>query len=164
MRVRSKTCVSVLAVAALLFLLSCARGLKETRLTTEYPEFTMIIASDSSEFKDSIRRRIISKYSEYGNVEVVNMNKLKSIRPEDYDVILIIDTCMSWGGLNWSLKSFLDKSIDRKNVVLFMTSADPEWEFSYKDVDAITSASKIQDEETIFAVISSEIDIILAKE
>jgi hypothetical protein len=160
-RIRSEKCISVLAIVALAFLASCTRNVKETQLTTERAKFTLIIAGDSSDFKDGIRNRIIARYSNSGNIDVVNIKKLKNIRPEDYDVILIMDTCIGCEDFNWSMKSFLDSLEDNKNVVLLMTTGYAHYEYSYGGVDAITAASRIADEEEIVTRISEEIDRII---
>ena len=115
MRIRSEQYISVLAIVALAFLASCTRNVKETQLTTENAKFNLIIAGDSSDFKDKIRNRIIAQYSNNGNIDVVNINKLENIRPEDYDVILIMDTCIGCEDFNWSMKSFLDRLEDNNN-------------------------------------------------
>ena len=164
MRIRAEQCISVLAIVALAFLASCTRNVKETKLTTENAKFNLLVAGDSSDFKDRVRNRIIARYRKNGNIDVVNINNLKDIRPEDYDVILIMDTCIGCEDFNWSMKSFLDRLEDNNNVVLFMTAANPNYEYSYGSVDAITSASRIANEEETFTEISEEIDKIIAGE
>ncbi len=59
------------------------------------------------------------------------------------------------------MKSFLDRLEDNNNVVLFMTAGNPDYEYSYGGVDAITSASRIANEEEIFTELSEEIDRII---
>ena len=140
------------------FLVSCSRNVKETKFTTENAKFNLLVAGDSSDFKDRVRNRIIAQYRKKGNIDVVNINNLKDIRPEDYDVILIMDTCIGCEDFNWSMKSFLDRLEDNNNVVLFMTAGNPHYEYSYGSVDAITSASRIANEEKIFTELSEEID------
>ncbi|MGW8223313.1 MAG: hypothetical protein ACWGP1_14290 [Syntrophobacteria bacterium] len=161
MRIRSEQCILTLAIVALAFLASCTRNVKETQLTTENAKFTLIIAGDSSDFKDEIRNRIIARYSNSGNIDVVNIKKLKNIRPEDYDVILIMDTCIGCEDFNWSMKNFLDRLEDNNNVVLLMTTGYAHHEYSYGGVDAITAASRIANEEEIVTRLSEEIDRIL---
>lgn len=161
MRIRSEQCITVLAIVALAFLASCTRNVKETQFTTENVKFNLLVAGDSSDFKDRVRNRIIARYRKNGNIDVVNINKLKNIRPEDYDVILIMDTCIGCEDFNWSMKSFLDRLEDNNNVVLFMTAGNPHYEYSYGGVDAITSASRIANEEEIFTELSEEIDRII---
>ena len=161
MRIRAEQCISILAIVALAFLASCTRNVKETQLTTENAKFNLLIAGDSSDFKDGIRDRIIARYRNNGNIDVVNIDKLENIRPEDYDVILIMDTCIGCEDFNWSMKSFLDKLEDNNNVVLLMTTGYSHYEYSYGGVDAITAASRIADEEEIFTELSAEIDRII---
>ena len=161
MRIRSEQYISILVIVALAFLASCTRNVKETQLTTENAKFTLIIAGDSSDFKDGIRNRIIARYSNSGNIDVVNIKKLKNIRPEGYDVILIMDTCIGCEDFNWSMKGFLDRLEDNNNVVLLMTTGYEHYEYSYGGVDAITAASRTADEEEISTRLSEEIDRIL---
>ena len=164
MRIRAEQCISILAIVALAFLASCTRNVKETQFTTENAKFNLLVAGDSSDFKDRVRNRIIARYRKNGNIDVVNINNLKDIRPEDYDVILIMDTCIGCEDFNWSMKSFLDRLEDNNNVVLFMTAANPNYEYSYGSLDAITAASKIANEEEILTELSEEIDKIIAGE
>ena len=164
MRIRAEQCISILAIVALAFLASCTRNVKETKFTTENAKFNLLVAGDSSDFKDRVRNRIIARYRKNGNIDVVNINNLKDIRPEDYDVILIMDTCIGCEDFNWSMKSFLDRLEDNNNVVLFMTAANPNYEYSYGSLDAITAASKIANEEEILTELSEEIDKIIAGE
>ena len=161
MRIRAEQCISILAIVALAFLASCTRNVKETQFTTENAKFNLLVAGDSSDFKDRVRNRIIARYRKNGNIDVVNINNLKDIRPEDYDVILIMDTCIGCEDFNWSMKSFLDRLEDNNNVVLFMTAGNPHYEYSYGSVDAITAASRIANEEEIFTELSEEIDRII---
>jgi hypothetical protein len=163
-RIRSEQCILTLAIVALVFLVSCTRNVKEAQLTTENAKFNLIIAGDSSDFKDGIRNRIIARYSNHGNIDVVNIDKLENIRPEDYDVILIMDTCIGCEDFNWSMKSFLDRLEDNKNVVLLMTTGYAHYDYSYGGVDAITAASRTANEEEIFTRLSEEIDKIIAGE
>jgi len=160
-RIRSEQYISIVAIVALAFLASCTRNVKETQLTTQNAKFNLIIAGDSSDFKDKVRNRIIARYSNSGNIDVVNIKKLKNIRPEDYDVIVIMDTCIGCEDFNWSMKSFLDKLEDNNNVVLLMTTGYSHYEYRYGGVDAITAASRIADEEEIFTRLSEEIDRII---
>jgi len=152
----------VLLLLTMALLAACARSLRETRLTTADPQFSLLIAGDASEFKDRLRTRIISHYRNRGNIDVINIKQLKQVRASHYDVVLIMDTCLAWTGFNPSLKAFMEHLEGGKNVVLFMTAGDPDWAFSFKDIDAITSASRIENEDSVFAEIVKRIDGIIA--
>lgn len=153
----------LLLALSLIFLssYSCTSSVNETQLSHENPLFSMIIASDSSEFKDSIRNRIIQQYQNEGNIEIVNIKRLKDIDPTDYDVVLIIDTCLAWSGFNPALNSFLEDNQSKDNVVLFMSAGDPDWTYSYQGVDAITSASVMEKEDVKFQEITQQINQII---
>ena len=163
-RVMKNTSTAILLLSfSLIFLASnsCTSSVKENLLSRENPMFSMVIASDSSEFKDNIRNRIIQQYQNEGNIEIVNIKRLKDIDPTDYDVVLIIDTCLAWSGFNPTLNSFLEDNQSKANIVLFMTAGDPDWTYSYQGVDAITSASVVENEDVKFEEITQQINQLL---
>jgi hypothetical protein len=142
---------------------ACARSVPEIRHVAVNARFTLLIASDASAFKDAVRGRIFDYYKSNSNVEVVNIARLKTFQAEDFDAVLIIDTCMGWSQFNPSMKTFLDGVSDPAHVVLFMTVDDTDWEFSYRGVDAITSASRLEDEDRVATNLIRKIDTILQR-
>lgn len=148
---------------SLFMLVSCSHKLKEVKFVPQIKENTILIAGDSSDFKDIVRNKIIEKYRPTCEIHVINIKDLSKVDAKLYDVVLIMDTCMAWSGFNPSLKSFLDNDDYLAKTVLSMTAADPDWTYSYKGVDAITSASRVETQETFFAQIDKEIIKILEK-
>lgn len=138
--------------------LSCSKKLIETNLLFKQSAGNMLIAGDASEFKDQVREGLIELYKDEYNIDVVNIDKLKSVESQNYDLIVIMDTTMAWGGFNPSSKGFLDSAENRGKTVLFMTASDPDWEYSYKDIDAVTSASYVENVETALAALRKEIE------
>ena len=59
------------------------------------------------------------------------------------------------------MNSFLEDNQSKDNVVLFMTAGDPDWTYSYQGVDAITSASVVENEDVKFQEITQQIDQII---
>ena len=161
MKITSNIIWLLSATLVMLSISACTRGVKETRLSIEGAEFSMLIASDASEFKDRIRERIIARYQPDASIHIVKIKRLKDIDPTDYDVVLIMDTCLAWSGFNPSLNEFLETHASRGNIVLFMTAGDPDWTFSYQGVDAITSASVMENEEGKLDEIVQRIDHLL---
>jgi len=159
---RSKCMTLIMVSTWLMVMAACTQSVKEIRLTTTDPQFNMLIAGDASAFKDTLRTRIISHYQGQSDIDVINIRKLKQVHLSDYDVVLIMDTTLAWTGFNPSLKAFLENLTDTHKVVLFMTAGDPDWEFSFQDLDAITSASNIENEETVFSEIIKRIDRVVA--
>lgn len=141
---------------------ACTRNLKETKLDQPGALTSLLIAGDASEFKDNIRKAIVDRYRATCNIDIINIDRLPKIRGNDYDAVLIMDTCLAWSNFNRSVKAFLDKAQNR-NVVFFMTADDPDWTFTYNGVDAITSASEKENLDVMIRRLSGAIDDILEK-
>ncbi|MFA6013192.1 MAG: hypothetical protein WC799_24600 [Desulfobacteraceae bacterium] len=153
---------SICFICMIFFLGACSTHLKEINIVSEKPGPTILIAGDSSSFKDKVRERIIEKYKPTCTIHVVNVADLKEKTADSYDVVLIMDTCMAWSSFNPSLKAFMDSEENRKKTVLSMTAGDPDWTYSYKGVDAITSASRVAKEDDFFNRIDKDIERVLA--
>jgi hypothetical protein len=153
--------VAIIIVLMLANLLACARRVPEVRHVVVNAEFTLLIASDASQFKDAVRSRVFDHYKTFSNVEVVNIARLKTLRADDFDAVLIIDTCLGWSHFNPSMKAFLDRAGDPERVVLVMTVDDTDWDFTYQGVDAITAASRMEDESRLAENLIRQLDSIL---
>jgi hypothetical protein len=151
-----------LAGCLLVGTVSCTHNLKETRLEQPGARSSLLIAGDASEFKDGIRMAIIDRYRSTCNIDIINIDRLPKTNENDYDAVLIMDTCLAWSNFNPSVKAFLSKSQNR-NVVFFMTADDPDWTFTYNGVDAITSASEKENQEAMVRRLIAAIDEILER-
>ena len=151
--------ITIVALS-LIFTSSCTRNVKEMKLVNANAKFKLIIAGDSSEYKDAIREDLISRYKEKADIEVMNIEYLDTISEDSYDVILIMDTCMAWGAFNPTVNRYLENAGNKDKIVLFMTAGDPELEYSHEGVDAISSASIIENKDEIVASLSERIDAI----
>ncbi len=162
MKIKSVKYFPVVFIIALFFTISCTRNIREYKVEAKDAKYDFIFASDSSEFKDSIREKLISRYKKQANISLINIRKIKDIKAKENDVILIMDTCMGGTRLNISLNSYLTNLEDNKNTVLFITAGDNDWKYSYKDIDAITSASESKNKEQVIRKISEKIDAIIS--
>ena len=153
--------MTIMLLSMLVSLQACARSVPEVRHVAVNARFSLLIASDASVFKDAVRGRVFDHYKPSGNVEVVNIGSLKARTAQDFDAVLIIDTCLGWSRFNPSMKAFLDGAQDPARVVLFMTVDDTEWDFTYQGVDAITAASNVEDEARVAATLIQKLDHIL---
>ena len=157
---------SVLACVLLVIIFfgtSCTKKLMEQNFLFKKVSKTMLIAGDGSDFKNKVREQVIQAYKDEFNFDVVNIDKLKTIDSLKYDLIIIMDTTMAWGGFNPSFKNFLDCSHNQKKTVLFMTASDPDWQYSYKGIDAVTSASYVENLEAAVIGIKKEIEAVKMK-
>lgn len=150
-------------ILVLMLTLSCAKHISEQHFTAENAKFDLIIGGVTSDFKDNIVSRLIERYKDQGNIDLVDYDKLQQVQCEDYDAILVMDDSEAWLLWNFSLKSFLEKTENCNNIVLLITAGDPDWEYQYKDLDAITSASVVENEESVFNEVAAKIDGMISK-
>jgi CO dehydrogenase/acetyl-CoA synthase epsilon subunit len=149
----------ITVISLLIILPSCgSRQLVETKFINEKAKLRFIIAGDSSEFKDSIREEIIEKYKNSCNIEIVNIEKLGNISRENFDFILIMQTIKGWGMLNPEMKDFINKIKDKDRIILFATSMNPYYNYSYEGIDAVTTASQMEKKDEIVKKLSEKID------
>ena len=141
---------------------SCSRNIKEITINNLNASHKIVIASNGSDFRDGIRDKVIKKYSENCYIEVINLDKLKTVDYERYDAILVMDAIIAWGGFNPEMKNYIDSLNDKKKVVLFLSAGDEELKYSYNGVDAISSASVIEEEDKVVKEITGKIDMLLS--
>jgi hypothetical protein len=155
------------AIAGITFILmltlSCSKQIPEQRFVNESARYDLLITGVTSEFKADIISRIIDRYKDQGNVDLVYMDKLDQLKCDDYDAILVIDSVQAWSMWNFSLKSFLEKTENCNNVVLLYTAGDPDWKYQYHELDAITSASQVEDQDRVFNELTYAIDVLISK-
>lgn len=144
-----------------LFFSSCSRNIKETTINNLNAPHKIVIASNGSDFRDSIRNKVIKKYSDNCYIEVINLDKLQTVEYDRYDAILVMDAIIAWGGFNPEMKNYIDSLSENKKVVLFLSAGDEELKYSYKGVDAISSASVVEEEDKIVQEITGKIDKLL---
>ncbi len=148
-------------ILCLSLLLSCAKKIPEQQFAAQDPQYDLLITGVTSEFKADIILRIIDRYKEQGNVDLVNIDKLDRLQCDDYDAILVMDSVRAWSLFNFSLESFLEKTEDCDNVVLLYTAGDPDWKYQYHEIDAITSASQMDDQDRVFNELTYAIDLLV---
>ncbi len=154
----------VVSILTIIPVVSCTRALKEQTFQTPQAQTNLLIAGDASEFKDMLRHTIIQTYRTKANIRVVNIDKLSQISPQDYDAILIIDTCLAWTRFNPSVRSFLERPAAKERVVWFMTVDDTEEHYQHHGVDAITAASVTTHQQEVATRLTRQLDAILSKQ
>jgi len=148
----------VAVVAAALVLASCGTTGKRAYFGAHDAPRHFFFACDSSPFKDQVRKELIGKYMATTQIEVAPVGHLRNIDPDDYDLVLVIDSCLAWTGFNPSLNRFLEQNSAKDNIVVFMTAGDPDWQFPDSEVDAVTSASNVENVDAIVDQIAMKID------
>ncbi len=153
----------VLCILLLLMASACAKTQYLPDSIIDNPAFTMLIANDGTDFKNDLIERLTERYKNSGSIYLTSINKLDAFDSNNYDVIVIMDSCMAWSRFNRSIKRYLNGIVAKDKVVLVMTAGDPDWQFSFKGIDAITSASAVENEDKIFTLTTLQIDQILTR-
>ena len=123
----------------------------------------LVVVRKTSEFKEDILSKIIDRYDDKYSIERISLKKLKRINEDDYEVILIVDNYMAWSFFNGRTKIFIKKAANIEKIVLFMTTGDPDLEYEYRGVDAVTSASVGENETVVIEELTEKIDKILGE-
>jgi protein-tyrosine-phosphatase len=158
-----KTCLITAFILMTVFVSACAPKLYQKNSVAPNATFNLLVASDGTDFKNDIHDRVIAHYKNLGNIDNTTIDKIHLFNSDQYDVILIMDSCMARAGFNRSLKSYLNSNVSAQKIVLVVTAGDPDWQFSYSGIDAITSASVTENKDKIFTLVTLQIDQILSK-
>ena len=113
---------------------------------------------EKNEFKQSIIDSVEKKYSKYCVIETRELKELKKTKNQDYDALLIIDVYKAGSLFNGKIKSYISKAEDKDRVVVFFTTGKADLKYSYKGVDAITSASVKEKVPVVEAAIFERLD------
>lgn len=107
-------------------------------------EKKLLIATQGSDFKDKVTSGIIDHYkTDSVYIEVVDVESLNVIDPNDFNALVIIHTWENWKP-PLSVQSFIEKyGNENDNIVVFTTSGDGD--YTMNDVDAIAGESKLDD-------------------
>ncbi|MEW6669164.1 MAG: hypothetical protein AB1512_28465 [Thermodesulfobacteriota bacterium] len=142
------------ACGAMLFLLSgCAlpqllapqKDLRSSETIGPKDGRVVLVASRSSEFKRTLVDKLAEALLSAGMAQkTVGVGDLKEIDTSDYDMIVVISTCLGWE-LDRDVESFLSGKERQANIILVTTSASGAWvpDRGGRDFDAVSSASKM---------------------
>ena len=157
MRKRLQSRIIFLIVSVFLLIYACGKSVQELKIDNTDARCQLLIAViKTSDFKDSIIDGIVEKYKDTCDIEVMNVSNVEDLTQKEFDVVLLVDECRAKMRFNKKLKEIIDE-LDKKKVV-FVTAGDPEWEYTYKDIDAITSASEEDKTHEVIQEITERID------
>lgn len=121
----------------------------------------IMISGVSSEFKDAILNDIVDKYSETCQIEIVEFSKAHKIDPDNYDAMVLMDEVQGWMILNRRTRRFIHKFEPKRKLVLLLTAGDEEYEYEKDGIDAITSASVLNNTSGIAEEIIARLDALI---
>jgi hypothetical protein len=119
----------------------------------------VLIATQGSDFKDAITAGLADRLQRRSAfVKVIDVTSLDGVREADWNAIVVIHT--------WEMrkpptevKAFVDRISERNKLVVLTTSGAGD--FKLEGVDAISSASRMDDVETRVSELAGRIDAIL---
>ncbi|WP_276370812.1 hypothetical protein [Chryseolinea sp. H1M3-3] len=103
----------------------------------------ILIATQGSDFKDSVVHELIREFkSKQMYIKVIDITDLPSINEDTWTALIIIHT-WEYSKPPREVKSFVDRTKDKKKLIVLTTSGDGNYKI--EGIDAITSASKLSD-------------------
>ena len=151
----------VLVVVGLAFCGCAVRAVKTTEAGDPRAGNKVLIATQSSEFKEAVVTRIVEGLKEdLCYVKVIDLKALKDEPATEYDAVVVVNTCKAWR-MTRGASRFVKNFEDKEKVVLLTTAGGGDWMPKSAGVDAITSASKSQKVDPLADEISDKVRKIL---
>ena len=127
-------------------------------------EKRVLIAAQQSEFKEAVVSKVVEGLEQDAcYVKVIDVKKLREESTGDYEAMVIVNTCKMWR-LNRHVRKFLKKVQETGKIVLLTTAGDPEWKAKGVQVDAITSASEMEEVGAVAETVLEKVRTLLGKE
>ena len=125
----------------------------------------VLIATQESKFKNEVVSRVVEDLKNNDlYIEITDISDLSNRTTEDYKAIVIINDYKLFR-FNKHVRNFLDNinDYDKKKIVLLATAGSPNRMNKGAEVDAISSASEIDDADDISMIIVQRVNSILSK-
>jgi len=115
---------------------------KEYQLNSMDHERSLVIATQGSDFKDSISAAIANRYRQDTIfIKVMDISSLSKLQPQEPTAILLIHTWENWKP-PLEVKEFIKRSSNYKQKIVVLTTSG-NGSSKMEDVDAITGESKM---------------------
>jgi hypothetical protein len=130
-------------------------------VTVEAPEYRVLIATQASDFKNAVVEGVVAQLKGRPvNIQVIDVTKLLKVKVDDWDVIVVLHTWENWQA-EAGAKLFIEQQPNLNKIIVLTTSGDGN--LKMQGVDAITSASLLQDVAKHVDNISRRIDKLFNK-
>lgn len=127
-------------------------------------EQKVLIASQGSDFKNVLVDSLTTHLKEKPlYIKVVDVSALGNVNEEEWDALVLIHACQQYK-INPDVKKYLDKAKNLSKVILVITSGSGEWKTDEYEVDIFTSASKLNELNSLVSSILDKIKTILEDE
>jgi len=125
----------------------------------------VLIATQGSKFKDAVVSRVVEDLEKNDlYIEITNLSALTNRSTEEFKAIVIINS-YKYFSFNKHVRNFLENTndYDQEKIVLLATAGSPHRMNKGKEVDAISSASKIDDVDNVSMDIVQRVSSIISK-
>jgi hypothetical protein len=130
-------------------------------VTVEVPEHHVLIATQGSDFKNAVVEGVVALLKgKPVNIKVIDVTELLNVKVDDWDAIVVLHTWENWQA-EATTKLFIEQQTKLNKIIVLTTSGDGN--LKMKGVDAITSASLLQDVAKHVDIISRRIDKLFNK-
>ena len=142
----------------------CSLGMvKGLEHGNKHCEKRILIATQQSEFKEVVVSRVLDGLlHDACYIKVMDLKKIAGESTERYQAIVIMNTCWVWR-LNRHARNFLKDAREKERIILLTTANDEAWKPKKVEVDAITSASKMDKADSVAKHIIEKVRSLLAK-
>ena len=154
---------SGLYLVLMLSLLGCAMGTVDSIESGNNAEQNsrVLIATQKSDFKQAVISEIrdtLESNSCY--IKVVDVKRLPNESTQSYHAIIILNECMA-GRPDPRVESFIDNVFDKEKLIILTTGRLESWKPESRRVDAMTSASVMDQSKAIgHSIAGKALDII----
>lgn len=123
---------------------------------------TILIATQGSEFKDSLVNSLVDYYDKDTiNIKVIDVSELDQISSNDYAAILIIHTWEMWKAPD-VIVDFISSNEDLSRIIAFATSGDGNNKIM--NIDGIAGASAKNKIPSYLKEITAKMNLILSQQ
>jgi hypothetical protein len=144
-KVKDRLFFSIVLMAIALAFSGCAvRAVQTTEAGDPGAGKRVLIATQQTEFKEAVVSKIVEDLEkDLCYVRVIDLKQLEDAPAADFGAIVVVNTCKAWS-MSRGASKFVKRFPDKDRVVLLTTANGEDWKPKSVEVDAITSASKVQ--------------------
>ena len=126
---------------------------------SENSKYKLLIATQGSAYKRALVDGIIEKIKDRQiAIEVIDVSALTDVEVKEWTAVVILHTWESWRPQQDAMK-FVHRNQEATNTIVLSTSG--QGDLKIKGVDAITSASNLEDVDKDVAEIIRRVDLLL---
>ena len=152
--------LSLLNLRCTILVAFVARPVEEREIGDINSDKKVLIAAHESNFKEVLLNEVIDKLlSEGWYIKVINVSNLSGINTEDYNAVVIITTKMVMS-LHKYVADYIQNTDEKEKIVIYFTEVGKKSIIprAYRNLDAISSASRIEKIDSIVTYIINNVN------